>query len=75
MSVSQMNIECFPGARARHLLIRESVFIAALTLVAALARQPSAHARASGIVADSCEGCHGTGVDTPDLNALLIPPP
>jgi len=68
-----MNIERLPGARARHHLIRESVFIAALTLVAALSRQPSAHARARGIVADSCEGCHGSGADTPDLTVTADP--
>ena len=54
-----------PRTRAEHLPIRQSVRIAALTLAAVLARHPSAHARANGIVADSCDGCHGSGTGTP----------
>jgi len=51
----------------------ESVHIAALTLAALLVRHPSAQARARGIVADSCEGCHGTGTDTPTLTVTADP--
>ena len=68
-----MKIERFLGARARHLPLRESVRIAALTLAALLVRHPSAQARARGIVADSCEGCHGTGTDTPNLTVTADP--
>jgi len=68
-----MKIGRFRGARARYLPLRESVWIAALTLAALLVRHPSAQARAKGIVADSCEGCHGSGADTPDLTVTADP--
>jgi len=63
-----------PRTRAEHLPIRQSVRIAALTLAAVLARHPSAHARANGIVADSCDGCHGSGTATPpDVSVTADP--
>jgi len=55
-----------PGARV-------SVRIAAVTLAGMLARHPSAHARASGIVADSCDGCHGSGMGPPELAVTADP--
>jgi Putative metal-binding motif len=58
--------------RAEHLPIRQSGRIAALTLAAVLARHPSAHARANGIVADSCDGCHGSGTPT-DVSVTADP--
>jgi hypothetical protein len=72
-SGSQMEIECFRGARARHRPIREPFRIAALTLAAVLARHPSAEARATGIVADSCEGCHGATSTPPDVAVTADP--
>jgi hypothetical protein len=60
--------------RAEHLPIRQSVRIAALTLAAVLGRHPSAHAHANGIVADSCDGCHGSGTGTPpDVSVTADP--
>jgi len=60
--------------RAEQLPIRQSVRIAALALAAVLARDPSAHARANGIVADSCDGCHGSGTGTPaDVSVTADP--
>jgi hypothetical protein len=57
-----------------HPPIRASVRIAALTLAAVLARHPSAQARANGIVADSCDGCHGSGMGTPPDLAVTADP-
>jgi len=59
---------------AERLPIRQSVRMAALTLAAALARHPSAHAHANGIVADSCDGCHGQGTGTPPDVSLAADP-
>ena len=43
-------------------------------LGALLARAPSAEARANGIVADACDGCHGSGMGTPpDLTVTADP--
>ncbi|MFL5307536.1 MAG: putative metal-binding motif-containing protein [Polyangia bacterium] len=39
--------------------------IAVVALGALLARAPSAEARAGGIVADACDGCHGSAMGTP----------
>jgi hypothetical protein len=69
-----MNIERFRGAQAGPAPIRESVRIAALTLAAVLARHPSAEARAGGIVADSCDGCHGSGGGAPPDVAVTADP-
>jgi hypothetical protein len=60
--------------RTGHLSIRASVRIAAVTLAVVLARHPSAQARANGIVADSCEGCHGSGMGAPPEIAVTADP-
>ncbi len=68
-----MNIEQFRGTRAAHLPIGKALRIAALTLAGVLARPPAAAAHANGIVADSCEGCHGSAATPPDV-ALAADP-
>ena len=48
--------------------------ITALALAAVLGRPASAHAHATGIVADSCDGCHGPGTGTPpDVSVTADP--
>lgn len=42
--------------------------------VALLARAPSAQGHANGIVADACDGCHGSGTSTPpNLSVTAVP--
>jgi hypothetical protein len=44
-------------------------------LAALMARPAPVQARASGIVADSCDGCHGPGTGTPPDLAVTADPP
>ncbi len=60
--------------RAGHPPIRRCVGIAAVALAAWLARQPFAQAHANGIVADSCDGCHGSGLSVPPDVAVTADP-
>ena len=45
-----------------------------MAVAAVLARARSAEARASGIVADTCDGCHGSGMGTPPDLAVTADP-
>ncbi|MES1209145.1 MAG: choice-of-anchor V domain-containing protein, partial [Pseudomonadota bacterium] len=45
-----------------------------MAVAAMLARAPSAQARAGGIVADACDGCHGSGMGTPPDLAVTADP-
>jgi hypothetical protein len=60
--------------RPGRLPIRQSVRIGVIAVAAALARPHSAEARAGGIVADSCDGCHGSGMVTPPDLAVTADP-
>ncbi|HSS38274.1 MAG TPA: putative metal-binding motif-containing protein, partial [Polyangia bacterium] len=53
---------------------RRSLSIGVMAVAAVLARARSAEARASGIVADTCDGCHGSGMGTPPDLAVTADP-
>ena len=64
--LSSGSMPCWPGRR----LIQRSVWIVLVGAAALVARTPSAQARAGGIVADSCDGCHGSGIGAPPVLAV-----